>query len=61
MTDLDDLAPPSPASKPPDFENMSIEELGERIAGLEAEIVRIRGVIARKKAHRGDADGLFRS
>ena len=58
--DTDDIAPPPAALKPPPFETLSIEELTERIAELEAEIARIREVIAGKKASRGDAEAVFR-
>lgn len=58
--DTDDVAPPPATPKPPDLETWSIEELSERIAELEAEIARIREVIARKKAVRDGADSLFR-
>jgi uncharacterized small protein (DUF1192 family) len=58
--DTDDIAPPPAAVKPPALETMSIEELTERIAELEAEIARIRQVIAGKKASRGEAESVFR-
>ncbi len=57
--DTDDIAPPPAALKPAPIETMSIEELGERIAELEAEIARIREVIASKKASRGAAEAVF--
>ena len=60
MIDTDDLEPhkkKNPAE--PDFEEMGIEELNEYIAELEAAIVRVRGVIARKSAHKGAVQSVF--
>jgi len=38
---------------------LSLEELDDYIADLEAEIARCRAAIAAKKDHRGAADALF--
>ena len=43
----------------PDLEVMAIEELGDYIGELEAEIERVRAAIGAKTSHRGAADGLF--
>ena len=58
--DTDDLLPP-PMPKPEDVEIFSIEALEQRIQELEVDIERIRGFIARKKSHRGDAEAFFKS
>jgi uncharacterized small protein (DUF1192 family) len=42
-----------------DLELFGADELGERIAALEAEIERIRAQIARKQSTRAAADALF--
>lgn len=42
-----------------DLEMFGADELGERIAALEAEIARARAQIARKQATRAAADALF--
>ena len=50
-----------PAQKPEDFEELSIEALEERIAELEAEIERLRDLIAKKQQARGAADSVFKT
>lgn len=42
-----------------DLDLSSVEELGERISGLEAEIARVRSAIAAKAAKKSAADALF--
>lgn len=42
-----------------DLELYSIEELGERIAALEGEIVRCQAQIEKKRSGRAAADALF--
>ena len=42
-----------------DLDLYSVEELGERIEALEAEIARVRGVVAGKAAKKSAADALF--
>jgi uncharacterized small protein (DUF1192 family) len=42
-----------------DLELLAVAELAERIEGLEAEIVRTRAQMDRKKAGRAAADALF--
>ena len=42
-----------------DLELFGADELGERIAALEAEIERVRAQIARKQSTRAAADALF--
>ena len=58
MDDLDGLPVKQP--EPIKLETLGIEELENRISELEEEIVRIRDVIASKKAVRGDAASLFK-
>jgi uncharacterized small protein (DUF1192 family) len=60
MADTDDLEPKPKPQGEPDFETLGIEELEDYIAGLEATIVKIRGFIAAKQAHRGSADSVFK-
>ncbi len=58
--DIDDEEPRKQAPAPKDLAVMSIEELEAYIAELEAEIARVRADIEAKRAHRGDAEALFR-
>ena len=58
--DLDDLEPTKKPPKPRDLTTWSIEELNQYIANMEAEIARVRDVIAAKQSHRSGADALFR-
>ncbi|MDP6705813.1 MAG: DUF1192 domain-containing protein [Alphaproteobacteria bacterium] len=44
----------------PDLQVMSIEELEDYIAELEAEIERVRAAIDAKSSHRGAADSVFK-
>jgi uncharacterized small protein (DUF1192 family) len=43
-----------------DLDPFSVEELGERIAALEAEIARCRVKMERAVNHRASADALFK-
>ena len=56
----EDLQPRTVKPKPKDLEPLSIEALENYIAGLEAEIVRVRAVIDAKRSHRSGAEALFR-
>jgi uncharacterized small protein (DUF1192 family) len=58
--DPDELEPRRQTPAPRDLDRMSIEELRNYIAELEAEIARVRGKIDAKKAHLAGADSLFR-
>ncbi len=58
--DIDEAEPRKQAPAPKDLAVMSIEELEAYIAELEAEIARVRADIEAKRAHRGDAEALFR-
>lgn len=57
---IDDLEPIRPEPTPKNLEEMSIEALSEYIAELEAEIVRVREVVAIKRAAQTDADSFFK-
>jgi uncharacterized small protein (DUF1192 family) len=43
-----------------DLDPLSVEELGERIEALEAEIVRVRQKLEGAVNHRASADALFK-
>ena len=58
--DLEDLEPRKTAPKPRDLDSLSIQELRDYIAGLEAEILRAREKIAAKEAHLSGAASLFK-
>jgi len=58
--DEEDLEPLRATPKPRDLDPMSIEQLNDYIAEMEAEIERVRAEIARKQAHLGAAEALFR-
>lgn len=60
IIDSDDLEPKRKAPEQPNFDTMSIEELGEYIAHLEETIARIREIIAAKTVARGSADSVFK-
>jgi uncharacterized small protein (DUF1192 family) len=60
--DTDDLEPLKPKHvEPPRLEEMSIKDLEEYIAELEATVDRARDVIRSKAAARGTADSVFKS
>jgi uncharacterized small protein (DUF1192 family) len=59
--DLEELEPRKKLPTPPDLDRMSIEELKDYIAAMEAEIARVRSKIEAKQAHLAGAAGLFRS
>jgi uncharacterized small protein (DUF1192 family) len=56
----DEIDPKPQAPKPKDLETMSLKALEEYIGELEAEIGRIREVIARKHSARSSAESVFR-
>ena len=63
--DLDDILPKRPGDPlallvKQDLDPMSVEELGERIAILEAEIARAKSKIDRSVNHRASADAIFK-
>jgi len=59
--DADDLEPRVHKPAPKDFDEMSIEALGEYIAGLKAEIARAEAAIAAKEAARAGAHAFFKT
>lgn len=59
--DTDDLEPQVRIPAKLDFEIMSIEQLQDHIAALEAEIERARAVIEAKQSARGAAESVFKS
>ncbi len=58
MINPDELEPARPALKPLDLQQMSVEELKDYIAALEAEIARADGMISKKEAHKSGVDAL---
>lgn len=63
--DLDDLLPrrkddPLGALSKQDLDPLSVEELEERIAALEAEIARTRAKLEGARSFRSAADALFK-
>jgi uncharacterized small protein (DUF1192 family) len=58
--DIEDLEPRKKTATPLNLDTLSIEELTDYIASLEAEIARVRAKIAAKKAHLAGAAELFR-
>ena len=59
--EMEDLEPQNKEIKPKDLSNWSIEELGDYIAALEAEIERARETIAAKEQFKSGADQAFKS
>ena len=60
MVDEADLTPQKAPAKLRELDALSIGELEEYIAELEAEIRRVRADIDRKQRHREGVEGLFR-
>tara|TARA_B100001245_G_C22652866_1_gene320475 strand:+ start:382 stop:564 length:183 start_codon:yes stop_codon:yes gene_type:complete len=58
--DTDDLEPVWTPLDKPDLQTMSLEQLVEYIAEMEAEIARAKEVIAVKRDARGAADAVFK-
>ena len=59
--DPDELEPRKPKAALKDLSTLSIEELQDYIASLQAEIARTEAMITSKSAHRGAADAFFKS
>jgi len=47
------------ADKPVSLEDMSVDDLRQRIEDLKAEIVRTEGELTKKEAHKSASDALF--
>ncbi len=58
--DTDDIAPPPAVPMAIKLDEMSVEELEDRITALKAEIVRAEEMIVSKQKARGDADSVFK-
>ena len=56
----EDLNPKKGPAKLRDLDSLSIEELEEYIAEMEAEIRRVRADIEKKQRHRAGVEGLFK-
>ncbi|MDE0716984.1 MAG: DUF1192 domain-containing protein [Rhodospirillaceae bacterium] len=59
--DTDDLEPAARPAGKPDMDLMSIDELNDYIAGLQAEIDRARAAIAAKRNYKSGAEAFFKS
>jgi uncharacterized small protein (DUF1192 family) len=59
--DIEEFEPRHKKPKPKDLSGISVEELQEYIALLEAEIARAREEIARKASHKDAAAKFFKS
>ena len=62
--DLEELEPTKKKPgdlEPRNLEDLSVDELEEYIAQLEAEIVRVREDISAKQGHLTDAESVFKS
>ncbi|QJE74761.1 DUF1192 domain-containing protein [Aerophototrophica crusticola] len=58
--ELDDLLPRNQKPKPRDLSALSVGELEEYIAAMEAEIARVRETIRAKRDVRGAAEAFFK-
>jgi len=59
--DPEELEPRKKVATPPDLDRMSIEELRDYIAAMEAELSRVKAKIEAKTAHLAGAASLFKS
>jgi uncharacterized small protein (DUF1192 family) len=57
---FDDFDPKPKKPAPPDLSLMSVEELTNRIAELEAEIARMKQAIKEKQSQRSSAEAFFK-
>jgi len=58
--DTDDIAPPPAGAPKVKLDEMSIEDLQDRIVALKEEIARAEDMIAAKKQAKGAADSVFK-
>ena len=61
MVDLEELEPGKRPKKPRDLSTWNIEDLEDYIQAMEAEIIRAREMIDRKKGVANAANALFKS
>lgn len=61
MINPDELEPAKTKVKPLDLTTLSVGELEDYIAGLQAEITRAQETIKQKQSHRNAIAGLFKS
>ena len=59
--DPEDLEPRKKAVKPVDLDAMGVEELNDYLAGLEAEVARVKAKIESKKSYLDGAKSFFKS
>ncbi len=57
----EDLEPRKKAVKPVDLEVMGVEELNDYLAGLEAEVARVKAKIESKKTYLDGAKSFFKT
>ncbi len=57
----EDLEPRKKAAKPTDLDVMGVDELNEYLAGLEAEVARVKAKIESKTSYRAGAEAFFKS
>lgn len=60
MMNPDELEPQKTKVKQLDLETLSVAALEDYIINLETEIARVRDLIAKKQAHRGAVESLFK-
>jgi uncharacterized small protein (DUF1192 family) len=60
MMNPDELEPQKTKVKALDLETLSVADLEDYIKNLATEITRVRDLIAKKQAHRGTVESLFK-
>jgi uncharacterized small protein (DUF1192 family) len=58
---IDDLEPQKQPKKPKSLDGMSIDELQDYVAALQAEILRVEAAISAKQAHMRAVSSLFKT
>ncbi|MDB5395783.1 MAG: hypothetical protein JWM91_3289 [Rhodospirillales bacterium] len=58
---FDDLEPQKQTKKPKPLDDMSVNELKDYVAALQAEIIRVEAAIKAKVAHMAAMDALFKN
>lgn len=59
--DIEDLEPRKQTKKPKPLDDMSVADLKEYVAALQAEIVRVEAAIKAKQAHMEAMNSLFKT